>query len=115
MSVRRAPVRSNVRSAYADPPPILRHSIAWSIASASFAFALVANAVGIAYGGGPEPLIAGLLVSAGGLALAGAAYAGVLVWRRKPSTSTRAYVPLAVCLNLAAIALAISAAAFLRW
>jgi hypothetical protein len=84
-------------------------------ASASFAFALVANAVGIAYGGGPEPLIAGLLVSAGGLALAGAAFAGILVWRRKPSTSTRAFAPLAVWLNLADIALAISAAAFLRW
>ena len=115
MRVRQAPVRSNVRSGDADPPPILRHSIAWSIASASFAFALIVNAVGIAYGGGPEPLIAGLLVSAGGLALAGAAYAGALVWQLKPSTSTRALAPLAVCLNLADIALAISYAAFLRW
>jgi hypothetical protein len=114
MNMRRAS-RSNVRSGDADPLPILRHSIAWSIASAAFAFALVANAVGIAYGGGPEPLIAGLLVSAGGLALAGAVYAGVLVWRPKPSTSTRTVAPLAVCLNLADIALAISAAGFLHW
>ncbi len=114
MRVRGAPVQSNARSGGADPPPIFRHSIAWSIASASFAFALIANAVGIAYGGGPESLIAGLLVSAGGLALAGAAYAGVLVWQRKPSTNTRAFAPLAICLNLADIALAISAAAFLR-
>jgi hypothetical protein len=71
--------------------------------------------MGIAYDAGPEPLIAGLLVSAGGLALGGAAYAGLLVWRRKPSTSTRAFAPLVVCLNLADIALAISAAEFLLW
>ena len=99
-----------------EPPPILRHSIGWSLATAVFAITLVFYAWGTAYvGSSSKPWIAGLLAAAGVLALGGAAYGGYVLWRRPRTVTTFALAPLAVLVNLFSVSLAIAAAADLRW
>jgi hypothetical protein len=99
-----------------EPPPIFRHSIGWSLATAAFALTLVLYGWGTAYAGGHSKLwIAGFFLSAGTLALGGVAYAGFLLSRRRDTHATLALAPLAVIVNLLSLSIAIAAAADLRW
>ena len=99
-----------------EPPPVFRHSIAWSLAAGAFAFTLVFYAWGTAYVGGHSHLgIASLLTSAAILGLGGAAYAGFLLSRRPRRPTSLALAPLAVLINIFSLALDIAAAVALRW
>jgi hypothetical protein len=105
-------------SALADPqpPPIFRHSIAWSLLTAAFAVTLVFYALGAAYVGGVSRVwLAGFLAAAGILALGGAAYSGFL-FSRRPRTITRlALAPVVALANLFSLLLAIAAAFEINW
>jgi hypothetical protein len=99
-----------------EPPPIFRHSIGWSLATAAFALTLVAYAWGAAYVGSASRLsLAGMLAAAGILALSGAAYAGFLLSRRPRTITRTAVAPLATLLNLFGLLLVIAAASIIRW
>src|SRR6266540_6826748 len=98
-------------SADPQPPPIFRHSIGWSLATAAFAVTLVSYAWGAAYVGSTSRLgLAGFLAAAGILALSGAAYAGFLLSRRPRTVTRLALAPLAALVNLFSLLLAIAAA-----
>ncbi len=99
-----------------EPPPIFRHSIGWSLASAAFAVTLVAYAWGAAYAGtASRAWLAGLLGAAGTLAVSGAAYAAFLLSRRPRTAIRLALGPLAVVVNIFSLLLAIAASSDLRW
>jgi hypothetical protein len=99
-----------------EPPPILRHSIGWPLATAASAVTVVAYAWGAAYAGAASRVsLAGLLVGAGVLAVSGAAYAAFLLLRRPATVAQLTLAPIAVLGNVFSLLLAVAAASDLRW
>jgi hypothetical protein len=99
-----------------EPQPIFRHSMAWSLATAAFAFTLLVYAWGAAYVGSTSNLwVAGFLGASGILALSGVGYAGFLLLRRTRTVARLAFAPVAVLANLFSLSLAVATALTIRW
>ena len=109
-------MRAGVTPTDAEPQPILRHSMAWSLATAAGAFTLLVYAWGAAYAGdASNRWMAGFLGASGILALSGVGYAGFLLLRRPRTLARLAFAPVAVLANLFSLSLAVATALTISW
>jgi hypothetical protein len=97
-----------------SPPPIFRHSAAWSFAAGAFGVVGVVYAFGAAIADARKLAMVVPLVIAAPLAVTGIAYGAWLAWRLS-SLGASLLAGIGVAMSVIALALAIALALVVRW